>query len=84
MKAYYVQKAAEIFPVYGVNSVEEAREFVVEDDWTRIVETADSVYMNPSTGSVDFATNWTAEGVDLDDLAEVELDAETGSWVVGK
>lgn len=67
MKAYYVQKAQEIFPIYGVNSIEEAKRYVAEEDHGRIIETDEAVYMNPRTGSVDFASAWG----DLSDVVEV-------------
>ena len=81
MKAYYLQKADMIWPIYGVNSISAAREHVAEADWNRIVETTDAVHLNPATGSVDFESNWLAEGADLDGLVEVEFDAEAESWV---
>lgn len=81
MNAYYTQIADQIFPIYGVNSMAEAMKFIPAEDHSRIVETADDVYMNAATGSVDFESNWTAEGVDLDDLTKVTFDAESESWI---
>lgn len=87
MNAYYEQIAQNIFPILGVNSMEEAQQFASGKG--RIVETADAVWMNPNTGSVDFASNWLAD-VGADDeselssdhgLIEVTFDAESESWV---
>lgn len=77
MNAYYTQKANKIFPIYGVASMEEAREFVLPEDHHRIVETAEDVYMNPHTGSVDFESGWDS----TDELIQVEYDAESEAWV---
>lgn len=77
MNAYYIQKAEEIFPIYGVSSLEEAREFVLAEDHGRIVETDEDVYMNPATGSVDFASGWDA----LTEVVKVTYDAASESWV---
>lgn len=77
MKAYYVQKADQIFPIYGVNSIEEAKEFVLPEDHGRIVETAEAVFMNTATGSVGFESDWDS----LDEVVEVRYDAEQEAWV---
>ncbi|MHB0763192.1 hypothetical protein ACYCFC_02145 [Stutzerimonas sp. NM35] len=77
MSAYYVQKAGEIFPIYGVTSIEEAREYVAAEDHGRIVETAEDVYMNAATGSVDFESGWD----DLSEVVRVEYSAEDERWV---
>lgn len=77
MKAYYVQKANQIFPIYGVNSIEEAKEFVLPEDHSRIVETAEAVFMNIATGSVGFERDWD----NLDEVVEVRYDAEQEAWV---
>lgn len=79
MNSYYVQKAQEVFPIYGVNSMEEAKQFVDESDHGRIVETEEDVYMNLATGSVDFESGW-----DLDEVVKVVYDAETEAWVEAK
>ena len=81
MNAYYTQIADCILPIYGVNSMAEAMKFIPAEDHCRIVETDDDVYMNAQTGSVDFESNWAAEGVDLDDLTKVTFDAKSESWV---
>ncbi|GEM_PF-4225066 len=77
MNAYYVQKAGEIFPIYGVSSMEEAREYIAAEDHGRIVETSEDVYMNLATGSVDFESGWD----DLGEVVKVEYSAEQQSWV---
>ena len=77
MKAYYIQKAEEIFPIYGVNSLEEAKQFVLPEDHRYIIETDESVYMNTSTGSVDFASGWD----DLSEVVEVEYNSKEEQWV---
>lgn len=77
MNAYYVQKAGEIFPICGVNSIEEAGQYVAPEDHSRIVETSEDVYMNLSTGSVDFESGWD----DLDEVVRVEYSAEEERWV---
>jgi len=79
MNAYYTQDAEQIFPIYGVSSVEEAVAFA--SPGSRVVETTDAVYMNAATGSVDFESNWEADGVDLDDLTLVTYSAEQEGWV---
>ena len=81
MNAYYTHAAAEIFPIYGATSLEEAQSFVDPAQHRYIVETADSVYMNAATGSVDFSSSWEAEGASLDDLVLVNYSAESESWV---
>ena len=78
MNAYYVQKAEQIFPIYGVNSMKEAKQFVDEVDHRYIVETDEDVYMNPQTGSVDFESRW---GDYLDEVVEVKYDAYLEQWV---
>lgn len=76
MNAFYVQKADEIFPIFGVSSLEEAKGFVCQEDHARIVETDEAIYMNQATGSVDFASGWD----NLDEVVEVTYNAETESW----
>lgn len=77
MNAYYVQKAGEIFPIYGVNSIEEASQYVAPEDHGRIVETSENVYMNIATGSVDFESGWD----DMDEVVEVKYSAEEERWI---
>jgi hypothetical protein len=77
MNAYYIQKAEQIFPIYGVSSMEEAKQFVGEVDHRYIVETDEEVYMNIPTGSVDFASGWD----DLDEVVQVKYDADLEQWV---
>ncbi len=77
MNAYYLQLAEQIFPIFGVSSVEEAKSFVDEKDHGRIVETSEDVYMNLSTGSVDFESGWDS----LDEVVKVTFDADSESWV---
>jgi hypothetical protein len=81
MKSYYVKKANNILPIYGVSSMEEAMEFIDHSDHGRIVETEECVYMNPFTGSIDFESGWigTMEG-----LVEVVYSAHDESWVQKK
>ena len=45
---------------------------------------ADPVLMNPHTGSVDFSSNWTAEGADLSDLVEVTYNITEERWTESK
>jgi len=78
--AYYVQKADSIFPIYGVTSLEEAKQYVAEEDHGRIIETAEPVYMNPLTGSVDFASGWDVEDIEESDLVLVEYDSLEEAW----
>ena len=77
MNNYYLQKSQEIFPIYGVTSMEEAKQFVDEKDHGRIVETKENVYMNVATGSIDFASGWD----DLSKVVKVEYDVDSGSWI---
>lgn len=76
MNAFYVQKAEEIFPIFGANSIEEAIDFVDPKDRSRIVETDEAVYMNVATGSVDFASGWD----NIDEVVEVAYNSDTESW----
>lgn len=77
MNAYYIQKAEQIFPIYGVNSLEEAKQFVDEADHRYIVEADEEIYMNIPTGSVDFESGWD----DLDEVVQVKYDADLEQWV---
>lgn len=86
MNAYYQQIANALYPIYGVSSMHEAAKFAGNEG--RIVESSENVYMNPHTGSVDFADNWMADvgAEDESELSEayglihVEYDAESESW----
>lgn len=83
MNAYYVRQADQIFPIYGANSLEEAKQFVAPEDQRHIVETSEPVYMHINTGSVDFAGNWEdfeAE-VEAGCLVEVTYSAEKERWI---
>ena len=80
-KAYYIQKAQNIFPIYGVCDMEEAKRYIPSEDHGRIVETSDDVYMNIQTGSVDFESNWVSEGADLGELTEVEFNDDQERWI---
>ena len=81
MNAYYTQVANQIFPIFGVNSIEEAEEV---SGSAKVIETSDSVLMNPQTGSVDFSSNWKFEGADLSELVEVTYDITLESWIESK
>ena len=81
MNAYYIQVADQIFPIFGANSIEEAEEVSGSE---KVIETSDLVLMNPQTGTVDFSSNWTLEGVDLSDLVEVTYDITKESWIQEK
>lgn len=83
MNAYYVQKADQIFPIFGVSSIEEAKTFVDPADHGRIVETDEAVYMHVNTGSVDFESGWDDFEAEADagNLVEVEYSAEEEQWV---
>ena len=77
MNAYYIKKAEEIFPIFGVNSLDEASQFVLPEDHRYIVETDEKVYMNLPTGSVDFASGWD----DLSEVVDVEYSAQEEQWI---
>lgn len=77
MNAFYVQKAGKVYPIFGVASIEEAKQFVPQSEWGTIVETDEAVYMNTQTGSLGFASEWD----DLTEVVEVKFDAQTESWV---
>lgn len=79
-KAYYTQQANEIFPIYGVSSIEEARQFVSEGDWSTIVETAEDVYMNIETGSVDFESGWDDQDIESGSVVKVEYSVDQEAW----
>ena len=78
MKAYYVQVAGELTPIFGVSSLEEALEFVSEEDRRYVVESEERVYMHPHTGSVDIESGWDG---DTEGLEEVRFCAEQEAWV---
>jgi len=80
MNAYYTQVADQIFPIFGVNSTEEAVEVSGSE---KVIETSDSVLMN-SQGRVDFSSNWKVECVDLSNLVEVTYDITKESWIEAK
>lgn len=73
----YVQKAQEIFPIYGVSTIDEAKRYVPEADYRYLVETDEAVYMNVATGSVGFASDWE----DLGEVVEVDYSAKDQQWV---
>ena len=81
MNAYYIQVADQIFPIFGANSIEEAEEVSGSE---KVIETSDLVLMNPQTGTVDFSSNWTLEGVDLSDFVEVTYDITNERWIQAK
>lgn len=74
MISFYQQKAGELFPIYGVSSFDEAKDFA---DPSTIVSSNEDVYMNPYTGSVDFESGWD----DFEGLIEVEYDPSREEWV---
>lgn len=76
MNAYYIQKANSIYPIFGVNSFEEAKQYCDESDYRYIVETCEDVYMNPSTGSVGFLSDWD----ETDGLVRVEYNPVIEEW----
>jgi len=77
MTAFYTQKADQILPIFGVSSIDEARDYVAKVDHASIVATDEVVYMNPVTGSVDFANGWDSLG----GLLAVEYCSITEAWV---
>lgn len=77
MKAYYTQAADQIFPIFGVNSLEEAKQYVDPADHGRIIETEEDVYMNLATGSVGFEGDWE----DLSEVVKVRYSADQEAWV---
>lgn len=81
MKAYYVQKAEKIFPIFGVTSKEEAMDFCSANDRSRVVETNEDIYMNPATGSVDFASGWDEAAIERGDVVPVRYDCDLECWV---
>ena len=81
MNAYYTQVADQIFPIFGVNSIEEAEEV---SGSVKVIETSDSVLMNSLTGRVDFSSNWKSEVVDLSDFVEVTYDITEECWIAAK
>lgn len=80
MNAYYTQIANEIFPIYGVSSIEEAKRYIPENQHQYIVETDEDVYMNPETGSVGFESDWD----DLEEVVKVEFNSDSESWEEAK
>lgn len=79
--AFYVKKADQIYPLFGVNSTEEAKQFVIPEDHRRIVESDERIFMNLQTGSVDFESNWRSELGRCDDLVQVTYSPIEESWL---
>jgi hypothetical protein len=77
MRAFYTQQADQILPIFGVSSIDEARDYVGEADYVHIVETNEAVYMHVDTGSVDFESGWN----NLEGLVEVDYCTVTEAWV---
>jgi hypothetical protein len=77
MTAFYTQQADQILPIFGVTSIDEARDYVAKVDHGSIVASDEDVYMNDATGSVDFASGWNC----LEGLVEVEYCAVEETWV---
>lgn len=75
--AFYIQDANEIFPIFGVTSLDEAKRCVDEKYHAKIVETNERVLMNPNTGSVDFESGWE----DTEGLIEVRYSVDDEAWV---
>lgn len=82
MNAYYVQKADQLSPIFGVSSFEEAKDFVDPSDHGRIIGSCEPVYMHINTGSVDFASGWANLEADIDagHLVEVQYSVDSESW----
>lgn len=76
MNAYYVQYPGELFPIYGANSVEEAKQYIPPEDYDHIAVSIDDVYMNVATGSVDFESGWD----DLSEVIPVYWNTDSESW----
>lgn len=73
MSKYYAQKPGKLYPVYGVSSLAEAQRYA--GDYA-IIESAEPVYMNVLTGSVDVASGWD----DLSEVVQVEYDSNLETW----
>ena len=76
MSEFYIQKAGDLFPVYGVSTLEEAQQFA---DGATVIETDECIYMNQHTGSVDVLSGWA--GVDPEFLVEVTYCDIEERWV---
>lgn len=74
MSKYYAQKPGKLYPIYGVSSLSEAQRYA--GDYA-IIESAEPVYMNIYTGSVDIASGWD----DLSQCMEVEYDSNLETWI---
>ena len=72
--SYYTQEADQLFPLFGVSDIEEAQSFAPGQT---IIYTAEDVYMNAATGSVDFAGGWD----DLAQVVKVVFDPESETWI---
>jgi len=72
---YYEKIADKLFPIFGVNSKEEALEFV--SDPANLLVSADTVYMNQNTGAIDVASKWESQ----QDLIEVVYDVDSENWI---
>jgi len=71
---YYTQKADRIEPLFGVSDMAEAQSFA---PGRAIIYTAEAVYMNAATGSVDFEGGWD----DLSEVVKVIWDPESEYWI---
>ena len=83
MKSYYLQEAGQITPIFGVDSIEEARLFVDPAKHHLIVATHEPVFMEIHTGSVDFESGWLSynESIESGELVEVAYSTTEETWV---
>lgn len=71
--AYYTQQADQIFPIFGVSSIDEAKQYTD----LPVIQTAEEVYMNLATGSVGFESDWD----DLSEVVQVLYDTSAERWI---
>jgi len=77
MAAYYTKMDDKIYPIFGVNSMDEAKSLIPEENHRYIIETDEPVFMNTDTGRVGFESDWD----DLSKVVEVRYSAEEEAWV---
>ena len=77
MKAFYIQQAEQISPIFGAASLQEAQEFSGCHP-RYVIQTAEAVMMNPDTGSVGFESDW-EEGVEA--LVPVRWCLDSEGWI---
>lgn len=75
--SYYIQVGDEIYPIYGANSMDDARKFFKPEEFEFIIETDERAFMHETTGLVRFESDWES----LDDVVEVIFCPDELKWI---